>query len=372
MGRNIEVDFAISKDRYLNKINKNSAQVKEEKANDGGEVNEVKIKEEIASDDEELAGNLNVSNFTVKSEDDGENDEEKVSKKRKIGDDLNESLKREDGDDVEIKDSGEDMQNGDEDVQNSDEDVQNSDEDVQNSHEDVQNSDDMHDTDEDVKISNDMKDSDEDVLISDEDADSDEDEDEKIYEDKVTDVTRSDESSDDENIDCDLNEPEEQRPKVISNDVTEGKTVFVKNIPFSATNNDLRQCMRQFGPVYYALICMDKLTEHSKGTGFVKFVVSCFSCYCLIHLNLLMQLFFFQNYYALFQNYYDLFQNKEDADECLKAGTELELQGNILDCHPALNKNDIMKKGEDGKKEARDSRNLYLVKEGGKTTFNVF
>lgn len=59
-----------------------------------------------------------------------------------------------------------------------------------------------------------------------------------------------------------------------SHDISEGKTVFVKNIPFDATNDDLKKYMTQFGRIYYALICVDKLTEHSKGTGFVKFVAS--------------------------------------------------------------------------------------------------
>lgn len=60
-------------------------------------------------------------------------------------------------------------------------------------------------------------------------------------------------------------------------------------------------------------------------------------------------------------------QNIEDAEKCLQAGTELKLHDNILDCHKALerdelSKNSNMKKGEIHK----DSRNLYLVKEGGK------
>lgn len=61
-----------------------------------------------------------------------------------------------------------------------------------------------------------------------------------------------------------------------SHDVAEGKTIFVKNVPFQATNEDLKQCMLQYGRVYYALICIDKLTEHSKGTAFVKFLVRVF------------------------------------------------------------------------------------------------
>lgn len=60
---------------------------------------------------------------------------------------------------------------------------------------------------------------------------------------------------------------------MISNDVSEGRTVFIKNVPFSASNDDLKTCMEQFGPVIYALICIDPVTEHSKGTAFVKFQV---------------------------------------------------------------------------------------------------
>lgn len=71
----------------------------------------------------------------------------------------------------------------------------------------------------------------------------------------------------------------EQRPKRFSNDIDEEKTVFIKNVPFRTTNEDLKQCMEQFGPVFYALICMDKLTEHSKGTAFVKFRVFYFLRY---------------------------------------------------------------------------------------------
>lgn len=72
---------------------------------------------------------------------------------------------------------------------------------------------------------------------------------------------------------------EEKHPRRVSNDINEGKTVFIKNVPFTVKNEDLKECMEQFGPVYYALVCVDPLTEHSRGTAFVKFRVSiiCFS-----------------------------------------------------------------------------------------------
>lgn len=62
-------------------------------------------------------------------------------------------------------------------------------------------------------------------------------------------------------------------PRFESHDVSEGKTVFLKNVPFSVKNHELKKYMEQFGPVYYALVCIDSLTEYSRGTAFVKFKV---------------------------------------------------------------------------------------------------
>lgn len=149
-------------------------------------------------------------------------------------------------------------------------------------------------------------------------------------EDSESDVVEDEEDIEDEEMEDDQSqysqEPEIKKPRVISNDVQEGKTIFIKNVPFSATNNDVKQCMEKFGPLHYALVCMDRLTEHSKGTAFVKF------------------------------------QNLEDAEKCLEAGTELTLMGQILDCHRAVSKTDIDNKQK--KEVKKDSRNLYLIKEG--------
>ncbi|CAG5096374.1 Similar to SPBC4F6.14: Uncharacterized RNA-binding protein C4F6.14 (Schizosaccharomyces pombe (strain 972 / ATCC 24843)) [Cotesia congregata] len=100
------------------------------------------------------------------------------------------------------------------------------------------------------------------------------------------------------------------------------------NVPFSVKNDELRKCMEQFGPVYYALVCIDSLTEHSKGTAFVKFV------------------------------------NAEDAEKCLSAGTELRLHNQVLDPHRALDRNELANGNSSKSRKIKDSRNLYLVKEG--------
>lgn len=65
---------------------------------------------------------------------------------------------------------------------------------------------------------------------------------------------------------------ERPQPKA-SHDIPEGKTIFLKNVSFSVTNDDLKDFMEKIGPVYYAVVCIDSLTEHSKGTAFVKFKV---------------------------------------------------------------------------------------------------
>lgn len=105
------------------------------------------------------------------------------------------------------------------------------------------------------KEENESKDSED----EDDDEDDDDDDDEEEEEDESETET--------------INEPEKKRPRVISNDINEGKTVFIKNVPFTATNEDIKECMQQFGPLYYAVVCIDRVTEHSKGTAFVKFQV---------------------------------------------------------------------------------------------------
>lgn len=112
---------------------------------------------------------------------------------------------------------------------------------------------------------------------------------EKVQIHEVEDTNNGDESNDDSNDDVTIDklavkeetdsDEEENRsefakcPSRVSNDVSEGKTVFLKNVPFSVKNEELKKYMEQFGPVYYALVCIDPLTEYSRGTAFVKFRV---------------------------------------------------------------------------------------------------
>ncbi|KDN44255.1 hypothetical protein K437DRAFT_290983 [Tilletiaria anomala UBC 951] len=51
----------------------------------------------------------------------------------------------------------------------------------------------------------------------------------------------------------------------------EGTTLFIRNLPFTASEVELRDLFRAFGSLRYARITMDKATGKSKGNGFVCF-----------------------------------------------------------------------------------------------------
>lgn len=55
------------------------------------------------------------------------------------------------------------------------------------------------------------------------------------------------------------------------NDVEEGKTVFVRNIPYETDEEVLEECFEQWGDVKYVMLVIDKVSLHPKGTAFVKF-----------------------------------------------------------------------------------------------------
>ncbi|XP_076619291.1 RNA-binding protein 28 [Colletes latitarsis] len=150
--------------------------------------------------------------------------------------------------------------------------------------------------------------------------------DEKVSEDEEVSVDDQKEDMDEQTETKDVKDT--KLPRYESHDVSEGKTIFLKNLPFSVKNEQLKNYMQRFGPVYYALVCIDPLTEYSKGTAFVKF------------------------------------QNVEDAEKCLSAGKELEIEDQIVEAQKAIDRNEINNKANSKQLKYKDSRNLYLVKEG--------
>jgi nucleolar protein 4 len=146
------------------------------------------------------------------------------------------------------------------------------------------------------------------------------------------------EKSDDDDDD-DAGETEEtkveQKPEIKKekkySDSDNEFTVFIKNLSFDTENDDLRECFKKFGPIKYALVVKDHVSGHSKGTGFVRFL------------------------------------RKESVELCRAQSGKIHLQDFVLDVFPTLSKQtvkNIEKQKEESKKEIKDGRNLYLVREG--------
>ncbi|XP_065369456.1 RNA-binding protein 28 [Calliphora vicina] len=194
---------------------------------------------------------------------------------------------------------------------------------------------------EEIKSEKDDKEDGEDGGDSDDGDDNGENDSDVEEEDAEDSQNEDDEEDEDDDEDIDDDEDEEKKDvkseldnvkkeKHISNDVQEGCTIFIKNVPFDADDGDLRKVCRKFGPLYYCIINRDHISGHSKGTAFIKF------------------------------------KSKESADLCLQAGTEFALMDQVLDPFPALSKEEIRQQQaeKDKKSDGKDSRNLYLAREG--------
>ncbi|XP_076059440.1 RNA-binding protein 28-like [Oratosquilla oratoria] len=119
----------------------------------------------------------------------------------------------------------------------------------------------------------------------------------------------------------------------VSRDVTEGRTLFIKNLSFDATEEDIGEALSTFGDLKYVLLCIDRLTEHPKGTAFVQF------------------------------------KDRKSADNCLAACESGEqkslftLHGRQMQVLRAMSRGDVGQKKNKDVKE-RDKRNLFLAREG--------
>ena len=77
---------------------------------------------------------------------------------------------------------------------------------------------------------------------------------------------------DDDAMEDDRSDAEDEpkaRPQLPATDV--GTTLFIRNVPYDASEDDLRELFRAFGPLRYARITIDKETGRSRGTGFACF-----------------------------------------------------------------------------------------------------
>ncbi|CAD0094350.1 unnamed protein product [Aureobasidium mustum] len=184
---------------------------------------------------------------------------------------------------------------------------------------------------------------------------------EHIMDEDVDESGSEDEDEDEDMDDMDDEDEEDAKPRTEDN----SSTLFIRNLPFSCTDEDLEDHFTQFGAVRYARIVVDHETERPRGTGFV----------CFYELedadNVLKNAPRHQPPRlndpkakdGSIQMTHSVLQN-EDADPTGK----FTLDGRVLQVSRAVNKNEANRLTEEGAanrfKRDTDRRRLYLLSEG--------
>nr|POE54944.1 putative rna-binding protein c4f6.14 [Quercus suber] len=152
--------------------------------------------------------------------------------------------------------------------------------------------------------------------------------------------------------------------KVTENDKTDDRsnTLFVRNLPFTCTDEDLEDHFATFGSTRYARVVMDYETGRSKGTGFICFYNQDDANACIRGaprkpvLSQAEKAKESQVHNSLLQN---------DATD---PSGQYTLDGRVLQVSRAVNKQEASRLSEDGvahrSKRDKDKRRLYLLSEG--------
>ncbi|KAJ4474254.1 hypothetical protein J3R30DRAFT_3406265 [Lentinula aciculospora] len=142
-----------------------------------------------------------------------------------------------------------------------------------------------------------------------------------------------------------------------------GNTLFVRNVPFTATEDELRTLFRAFGPLRYARITMDPDTGRSRGTGFACFWNKEDADKVVAQSDLLRTET--GSTEVSKQNPFKL-PSILTPDPSSSLARSLVLQGRTLDVVRAVTRDQAGKLKEEGerRREKADKRNMYLLREG--------
>ncbi|KAL8293625.1 hypothetical protein RQP46_000326 [Phenoliferia psychrophenolica] len=141
-----------------------------------------------------------------------------------------------------------------------------------------------------------------------------------------------------------------------------GTTLFVRNMSFEATEAELYDLFKAFGPVRYARIVFDPTTKRSRGTAFVCFWNDEDAQKVLQASGGLNAGLFGET-----SNKKEKNQSLLMADPGTSGAAGLTLHGRVLAAVAAVSKDDADKLREDRDKKGAaqtDRRNLYLMREG--------
>lgn len=173
------------------------------------------------------------------------------------------------------------------------------------------------------------------------------------------------EGRDIEERDDDFDDNESMNEKQQKTFITDNSsTLFVRNLPYTTLDSDLKVHFQQFGPVRYARVVMDHATDRPRGTGFVCFfnasdAESCFRNAPVHHptgANATKAGDAPKVKHSILEN--------ENAD----ATGAYTIEGRVLQISKAVEKEKAVRLTEDGTNfrdnRDKDKRKLYLLSEG--------
>ncbi|KAL7932034.1 hypothetical protein V8C35DRAFT_308316 [Trichoderma chlorosporum] len=146
-------------------------------------------------------------------------------------------------------------------------------------------------------------------------------------------------------------EPEKPKRELMTDN---SATIFVRNLPFTTTDQQLQSFFGHFGVVRYARVVMDKATEKPAGTGFVCFVDAADAKSCIVGAPRRAQPAAGGVKHSILQD--------ENADPTGK----YTLDGRVLQVAQAVGKNEAANLAENSlaQRRQKDKRRLYLLSEG--------
>ncbi|KII85518.1 hypothetical protein PLICRDRAFT_668352 [Plicaturopsis crispa FD-325 SS-3] len=144
-----------------------------------------------------------------------------------------------------------------------------------------------------------------------------------------------------------------------------GTTLFIRNVPFAATDDELRTLFRGFGPLRYARITMDPGSGRSRGTGFACFWNKADADKVVEQSDLLRAETTGSAELQPKKNPFTL-PSILTPDPSSTLAQSLVLHGRTLDVVRAVTRDEASKLKDDGerKREKADKRNMYLLREG--------
>lgn len=180
---------------------------------------------------------------------------------------------------------------------------------------------------------------------SDEEEDEDEGEDEDM--DDVEDLEDEEDVEDDEEVE----------------DERQASTIFLRNLPFTCTDESLYDHFTQFGPLRYARVVMDHETERPRGTGFVCFWKPEDASACVRNAPKTVETPAADKDRSHSAMKHSVLQ-KENADPT----GQYTMEGRVLQVARAVSKREATKLEEEGVSRRlvrdKDKRRLYLLSEG--------